>query len=109
MGKWGPVQQLTSKPTGGYRPQIAVGANDVLHAVYYDRTDDGDIIRHRIRVTQEVHGLSSSVMTQAHVGTRHCRQRRWLCVVVYDHALEISPRLSHHLPKWTLRQAAHPR
>ena len=38
---------LASRPAGGYRPQIAAGPGNVLHAVYYDRVSSGDIIRYR--------------------------------------------------------------
>ncbi|MEC8276363.1 MAG: hypothetical protein VXZ96_14515 [Myxococcota bacterium] len=91
MGKWGPVQQLTSKPTGGYRPQIAVGVNDVLHAVYYDRTDDGDIIRHRI--SSDSGGSWSSPQQLGHDSERNwgpdiVARADGSVVVVYDHALE---------------------
>ena len=47
VGAFSEPFQLTAKPTGGYRPQIAVGPDDTLHAVYYDRTDDGDVVRYR--------------------------------------------------------------
>lgn len=39
--------QLSSPPGGGYRPQIVAAPGDTLHAVFYERTDDGDLIRHR--------------------------------------------------------------
>ncbi len=38
---------LAARPEGGYRPQVAVGPNDVLHAVYYDRVATGDVVRYR--------------------------------------------------------------
>ena len=47
LGKWSPPSQLTKAPGGGYRPQIASTATGQLHALYYERTDDGDLIRHR--------------------------------------------------------------
>ncbi len=47
LGDFSDAVKLTSPPGGGYRPQIAVGADDRLHAVYYERADAGDLIRHR--------------------------------------------------------------
>lgn len=88
-GAWSAPVQLTAKPTGGYRPQIAVGSGDLLHALYYDRTDGGDIIRHR----------TSQGGAQWSPPTRlgHTDDRNWgpdlvarsdgSVVVVYDHAL----------------------
>ena len=32
--------KLSSPPSGGYRPQIAVGADDIRHVVFYDRVDE---------------------------------------------------------------------
>lgn len=91
MGGWSTPQQITAKPTGGYRPQIAVGPNDLIHAVYYDRTDNGDIIRHRISDNG-----GDAWSTPQQLG--HNEQRNWgpdivarddgSVVVVYDHALE---------------------
>ncbi len=46
-GDWSPPVKLTAEPGGGYRPQLAVGADGSLHAVFYERTDAGDLIRHR--------------------------------------------------------------
>ena len=91
MGQWGEVKQLTKRPTGGYRPQIAVGENDWLHVVYYDRTDQGDIIRHRISKD------SGDGWTEPNQ-LGHDSERNWgpdiialedgSVIVVYDHALE---------------------
>jgi hypothetical protein len=39
--------KLTAAPGGGYRPQVAVAPDGRLHAVYYERTAAGDLIRHR--------------------------------------------------------------
>jgi hypothetical protein len=47
LGSFGEPVRLTDPPGGGYRPQIAVGTDDTLHVVFYERTDDGDLIRHR--------------------------------------------------------------
>ena len=47
-GDFSTPQQLSVSPAGGYRPQIAVGAQDALHVLFYDRSDGGDIIRHRV-------------------------------------------------------------
>lgn len=49
LGEWSAPVKLTVEPGGGYRPQLAVGAGGRLHAVYYERTDHGDLIRHRHR------------------------------------------------------------
>ena len=38
---------LGARPEGGYRPQVAVGADGRLHAVYYDRVSEGEIVRYR--------------------------------------------------------------
>jgi len=38
--------KLSSPPSGGYRPQIAVGADDIRHVVFYDRVDEGDVVRY---------------------------------------------------------------
>jgi len=38
--------RLAARPTGGYRPQIAAGADGRLHVVYYDRVAAGDIVRY---------------------------------------------------------------
>ena len=89
IGEWSTPRQLTKRPLGGYRPQIALGADGLLHVVYYDRTDDGDILRHR---TSE-DGTAWS--PAARIG--HDSDRNWgpdiiarqdgSVVVVYDHAL----------------------
>ncbi len=89
-GSWSAPVQLTSKPTGGYRPQLAVGAGDLLHALFYDRTDGGDIIRHRT-------SRGGETWTPP-VRLGHTKDRNWgpdlvarsdgSIVVVYDHALQ---------------------
>ena len=50
LGSWTNLENLTDVSAGGgYRPQIAVGPDDRLHAVYYERVEGkGDLIRHRI-------------------------------------------------------------
>jgi hypothetical protein len=47
LGAFGPHLALATRPTGGYRPQIAVGPDGRLHVVYYDRVDAGDVVRYR--------------------------------------------------------------
>lgn len=90
MGDWSAPVLLTSKPSGGYRPQIAVSPkSDELHAVYYDRVDAGDLIRHR----RSSDGLSWTEPVQL----GHTKDRNWgpdivarddgSVVIVYDHAL----------------------
>ena len=89
-GQWSKPVQLTAKPFGGYRPQITFGADNLLHAVFYERTDDGDLIRHR---------TSSDGQTWSDArALGHEKLRNWgpdivakdnkELVVVYDHALE---------------------
>ena len=90
LGDFSPVVELTTKPSGGYRPQIAVsGKDDELHVVYYDRVGAGDIIRRR----RSADGAS---WTEP-VPLGHSKDRNWgpdivarddgSVVVVYDHAL----------------------
>ena len=89
LGDWTTIQTLTSFPSGGYRPQLVVGPNDLAHVLYYDRVDSGDIIRHRV---------SSDGDSWSEPRTLgHDSQRNWgpdlvvrddgEVVVVYDHAL----------------------
>ena len=47
LGDFGEVVELSARPGGGYRPQIAVGEDDRLHVVFYERADEGDLIRYR--------------------------------------------------------------
>ena len=47
LGTWSTPVKLTTPPGGGYRPQITTGPGDLLHAVYYERAESGDLIRHR--------------------------------------------------------------
>ena len=47
LGAWSAPVRLTDPPGGGYRPQIAAAPDGTLHAVYYERVDAGDLIRHR--------------------------------------------------------------
>ena len=105
---------LSGKPTGGYRPQIAIAANDLMHVVYYDRTDDGDIIRHRMSED----GKTWSRPTQL----GHSKERNWgpdivtradgSVVVVYDHALaDFSSRgfeTTYRGGKWSAPEALTP-
>ncbi|HJN75668.1 MAG TPA: sialidase family protein [Myxococcota bacterium] len=46
-GEWSQPLRLSADPGGGYRPQVTVGAGDEVHAVFYERADEGDLIRHR--------------------------------------------------------------
>jgi len=89
-GSWSPHFQLTAKPDGGYRPQITFGSDKLLHAVFYERTDDGDLIRHR---TSPDGKTWSSAHPLGHKDLRNwgpdivAKANKEL-VVVYDHALE---------------------
>ncbi len=47
-GAWSDPVELSRSPQGGYRPQLAVGPGDALHVLFYDRSEGGDIIRHRM-------------------------------------------------------------
>ena len=89
MGDWTPVQQLTSKPSGGYRAQIAVAPDDLLHVVYYDRTDAGDIIRHRMSMNgvKWTPPISLGGDKERNWGPDIVVQQDGTVVVVYDHAL----------------------
>ena len=89
-GQWSKPVQLTAKPSGGYRPQITFGSDNLLHSVFYERTDGGDLIRHR---------TSSNGQTWSDARPLgHDKLRNWgpdivakdnnELVVVYDHALE---------------------
>lgn len=90
MGNWKAVQKLTSKPYGGYRPQIAYSSTGMLHVLYYDRRDEGDIIWHR----RSKDGIS----WMKPISLGHDKERNWgpdivtqndgTVVVVYDHALK---------------------
>lgn len=90
-GAWSAPVRLTDDPAGGYRPQIAVSPkDDTLHAVYYVRADEGDIIQH-----QRSTDAGQQWTDPAPLG--HDRQRNWgpdivarpdgSVVVVYDHAM----------------------
>ncbi len=79
---------LAARPKGGYRPQVAVGPGNVLHAVYYDRVTSGDVIRYR----QSADGVTWS----APEDVSPTEGRNWgpdlvvrpdgSVVIVYDHA-----------------------
>jgi len=47
LGDWTEPVLLSETDGGGYRPQVTVAADGRIHAVYYERTDDGDLLRHR--------------------------------------------------------------
>ena len=46
-GQFEAAQMLSKKPGGGYRPQVAVGPDDRVHVVFYERESVGDLIRYR--------------------------------------------------------------
>ena len=88
VGSWSKRVQLTERPYGGYRPQIAI-AGSQKHVVYYNRQKQGDIIQHRIGAQDGSWSEPSSL--------GHSSDRNWgpdiiarddeSVVVVYDHAL----------------------
>lgn len=88
LGAFSAPVLLTETQGGGYRPQIAAAPDGRLHAIYYERTDAGDLIRHR--VSQD--GLTWSAPTP--LGLE--KDRNWgpdivaradgSVVVVFDHA-----------------------
>jgi hypothetical protein len=90
QGLWSAPVQLTAKPAGGYRPQIATGVDNTLHAVFYERTDAGDLIRHRTSADGQTWSAPAPL--------GHTDLRNWgpdivaredgQLVLVYDHALE---------------------
>lgn len=89
VGAWDSAKKLTGEPYGGYRPQIAYSPSGMLHVIYYDRRDEGDIIHHR-------RSKDGSSWTEP-VDLGHEKERNWgpdivaredgSVVVVYDHAL----------------------
>lgn len=89
LGDWSAPVKLSETEGGGYRPQVTVGPNDLLHAIYYERTKVGDLIRHRTSTD----GLSWT----APVPLGLDKDRNWgpdlvaredgSMVVVFDHAL----------------------
>ena len=89
LGRWSTPVKLTNAPGGGYRPQIAADPAGLLHALYYERTDNGDLIRHRTSMDGQ------TWTSPVHLG--HNNNRNWgpdlvtqsdgTVVVVYDHAL----------------------
>ena len=90
LGSWTPPTKLTAKPGGGYRPQIAVAAGDRVHALYYERTDDGDLIRHRQSTSD---GAWSDPVPLGHKDERNwgpdiVARPDGSLAVVYDHALK---------------------
>ena len=48
LGAFSAPVLLTETKGGGYRPQVAAAPDGRLHAIYYERTDAGDLIRHRV-------------------------------------------------------------
>lgn len=87
LGDWGPRVQLSQGKGGGYRPQVAVGSDGLVHALFYERTDAGDLIRHRV-------GKGGEFSAASPVGFED--QRNWgpdlvvrdngSVVCVFDHA-----------------------
>jgi hypothetical protein len=102
LGAWTAPVKLTAKPGGGYRPQIAVGPDDTIHALFYERADAGDLIRHRTS--------RSGTEWTAPVPLGHSDERNWgpdvvarpdgSLAVVYDHALK-DFRSRGHFTEWT--------
>ena len=90
QGSWSNPYKLTSKPEGGYRPQIVFGADGFLHAIYYERKDEGDLIRHRTssdgRTWSDAKPLGHD--TLRNWGPDIVSKANQELVVVYDHALE---------------------
>ena len=90
IGVFSKPMQLTKKPEGGYRPQIAIGKDDTMHTVFYIRKTDGDVIHHR----SSTDGIDWKIAEPL----GHRKERNWgpdivvredgSVVVVYDHALE---------------------
>ena len=88
-GAWSDPVLLTGKPGGGYRPQVAVAPDGQVHALYYERTDGGDLIRHRLS--------TGGIQWSAPQPLGHTDNRNWgpdivaradgSLAVVYDHAL----------------------
>ncbi len=89
-GDFSEPERLTAEPGGGYRPQIAVAPDGLVHVVYYERADAGDLIRHRTAMDGKDWSAPASV--------GHDSDRNWgpdivarddgSLVMVYDHALE---------------------
>lgn len=90
LGAFSPPEKLTGEPGGGYRPQIAVAPDGRLHAVFYERAAEGDLIRHR-------HRGSGEASWSAPAALGFPRDRNWgpdlvaradgSVVVSFDHAL----------------------
>jgi hypothetical protein len=88
-GDWSEPIKLTEKPEGGYRPQIVVSRKDLIHVVYYERQDAGDIIHHRMS--------RDKIKWSPAKALGHKSERNWgpdiiskedgRIVMVYDHAL----------------------
>ena len=53
LGGFTEAMELSARPGGGYRPQIAVGADDRMHVVYYERAEEGDLIRYRSALPEQ--------------------------------------------------------
>lgn len=47
-GSWSAPVKLSSGAGGGYRPQVAVGADGTAHVLFYSREDAGDLMVHRV-------------------------------------------------------------
>ncbi len=89
-GAWTPAERLTAAPGGGYRPQIAAARDGSLHAVYYERLDAGDLIRHRTRVGESAWSPPQPLGfdTLRNWGPDIVARADGSVVVVFDHAQE---------------------
>ena len=89
MGGWSKPLQLTKNRRVDTRAQIAVSNDDLYHVVYHDRTDEGDIIRHRMspkwNQVEPCPKLGARQRTQ--LGTDIIVRPDESAVVVYDHAM----------------------
>lgn len=87
LGEWSQPLKLTKKPSGGYRPQIAISRDDLIHVVYYTREKEGDIIHHRMSRNRQKWSPTQQL--------GHSSARNWgpdlitkkdgTAIVVYDH------------------------
>ncbi len=48
-GSWSAPVRLSEGEGGGYRPQIAVGADGTAHVLFYSRESAGDLMVHRVK------------------------------------------------------------
>lgn len=86
-GNWSKPVKLTHKPDGGFRPQVAVGPDGLIHVIYYDRTDHGDIVRNRNSI-DGIHWTDPVTVSQprgTNWGPDIVARADGSVVVVYDH------------------------